>query len=143
MRRTFSTLLIVACGVLVSATTACRPGEPAESAVERTAALSFASAVAALEVLDQLHADRLAAIQEPTEEQLNWYSSQRARLHRLRDALAIARAWLAGNVAEKDGRAAFRAAAEAMQLVVDEMRSQGVKVPQAVDAGLVAAKLFL
>jgi hypothetical protein len=125
--------------------TSCQPSQPATSASapSRETAVAFASTVGALEVLDVLHAQRMAAMTEPTPEQVAWATAFSDRLHQLRDALAVVRSWLEGQAEDKDGRASFRAAAALLQLLVDDLKSQGIAIPAAVDAGLAAAKYFV
>ncbi len=129
---------------LVAWGTGCHP-QPAQSATgpTRQTTLSFASAVAALEVLDELHAQRMRAISDPTPEQVAWLTAHSDRLHRLRDALAIARSWLEGKAEDRDGRAAFRDAADVLQLLVDDLKAQSIEIPKSVEDGLAAAKYFL
>jgi hypothetical protein len=124
-------------------TTGCRPAESSQSAVSREGAVAFASALAALEVLDELHLQRMRAIAAPTPEQVAWETAHHERLEHLRAALAIVREWLVRESTEGDGREAFRDAAELLTLVVAEMRSHGLAVPPSVDAGLAAASYFL
>lgn len=132
--------IIAAVPALVSCQT-----QPAQSATgpSREATLAFASAVAALEVLDVLHAQRMASMTDPTPEQVAWATAFSGRLHLLRDALLVTRSWLEDQAEDKDGRASFRAAAEVLQLLVDDLKSQGIAIPAAVDAGLAAAKFFV
>lgn len=134
--------LLTVVTLLGSPCLACHP-KPAESAAVTNVAIgAFTSGVVALEVLDELHRQRMAAMASPTDEQVKWAEGYSEKLHRLRDALALARRWLAGDLPEKDGRAALQDAATALQLLVDELRSQGIKVPPAVDTGLSALKLL-
>ncbi len=144
LRRLTSVALIVAAGLCAPALAGCHQ-QPAQSAAgpSREVTLAFASAVSGLEVLDELHAQRMRAIPDPTPEQVAWLTAYSARLHRLRDALVLARSWLEGKATERDGRAAFRDAAEALQLLVDDLKSQGIEIPKAVEAGLVAAKYVI
>lgn len=135
---------ILATAILVFPASACRP-QPADSVhqVSSEAAIAFAAAVAALEVLDTLHAARVAALPDDApDDQVAWAYEHKDRLKRLRDALAIVRTWLDGQTEDLNGRAAFRDAAALLQLLVDDLEQQGVKLPDAVRAGLVAAKLF-
>lgn len=144
--RTLLTIWILGVFALVGVATfsgcASQPAQSA-SAPSRETAIAFASAVAALEVLDALHAQRMAAMTEPTAEQVAWATAYSDRLHRLRDVLVIARSWLEGTAEDREGRAAFRDAAEVLQIIVDDMKSQSIEIPKAVDVGLAAAKFII
>ena len=142
MRVLYLIFLVIAVTVATPLVAGCHP-QPATSAqASPEVAIAFAGTVAALEVLDELHAQRMRAITEPTDEQVAWATQHSERLHRLRDVLAIAREWLEGKASEADGRAAFADAASVLQLIIDELKSQGIAIPKAVDAGLAAAKYF-
>jgi len=141
-------ILALAINITISAfvtlTPGCRP-QTAESAVapSREAAIAFASAVAALEVLDALHAQRMAAMTNPTPEQVTWATDFSGRLHSLRDVLTVVRSWLEGQATDSDGRAALHGAADVLQVMVDDLKSQGIAIPDSVSAGLAAAKYFV
>ncbi len=145
MLQTLGILIAVSVISLVPAvTTSCHP-QPIQSAPgpSREATVAFASAVAALEVLDVLHAQRMAAMTNPTPEQVTWATSFSERLHHLRDALSVTRSWLENQAEDKDGRASLHAAADVLQILVDDLKSQGIAVPAAVEAGLASAKYFV
>lgn len=134
-------LLLALALVLTTPLVACGPSEgPRSAETERNAAFAFSAALAALEVLDELHYQRMHNNPEPTREQEAWALAHFEKLERLRQTLVIARKWLSGEVAETDGRAAFRDAAELLQLLVDELKALSVPIPKAVEAGLAAAK---
>jgi len=124
----------------------CHAAQPAasQSAASQTreVTLAFASAVAALEVLDALHAQRMASMTEPTPEQVAWAVAISDRLHRLRDILVVIRSWIEGQTEDQDGRALFHDAAKVLQLLVDDLQSQGIAIPAAVETGLAYAKYF-
>ena len=122
-------------------TVACHP-QPAESAQSRSVVVIFGSAVAALEVLDLQHAKRMREAPDPTDEEFARAQAHSDKLHRLRGALALAREWLEGKQPDQVGREALHDAADALQLLVDELRSQDVEIPETVDLGLAALKAF-
>lgn len=129
---------------LVSSTTGCAPQrDPNTAAVSQGAALVFSSSLAALEVLDELHAQRMRAIENPTAEQVKWATEHSQRLHRLRDVLAVWRRWLTGEISENQGMQAARDVAATLQLIADDLRAQGVKIPAAVSTGLAALQGFV
>lgn len=145
MKRQITALLVSLCVSTASAavgTYGCSP-RAAESAQSREVVVIFGSAVAALEVLDLLHAKHMREAPDPTDEEFAKAQAVSDKLHRLRDALAITREWLSGsNQSEQAGRMALHDAAEVLQLLIDEMRSQDVKIPEQVDAALAALKLL-
>lgn len=143
MRRLFVLLLSSVLLVCVPMVSGCHPQPAASAGPSRETTVAFASAVAALEVLDTLHAQRLAAMESPTPEQLQWASAFSARLHTLRDSLAVVRSWLEGQAEDRDGIAAFHAAADVLRLLVDDLKSQSIEIPRAVEVGLAAAKYFI
>lgn len=146
-------LLIALLSVSIFAgTMSCSPTKPAESgsanAVPREAALAFAGAYAAFAALDATEAERLAAITKTGDPEKAKAAQPLAhkrneQLHRLRDALELSRKWLAGEAGEREGRDALRSAAMLLQLVVTELREQGLAVPDEVNVGLKAAALLL
>jgi hypothetical protein len=149
-------IALVAC-LIFAGTLACSPskgedpkhgGVAAAPGVPREAVLAFAGVHTAWGILDELERDRLKAINDAgdpakAKAALDSARSRNAQLHRLRDALELARKWLAGEVPDEDGRAALRGAAQMLQLLVDEMKGQGLKIPEQVDAGLAAARVLL
>lgn len=136
-------LLLLLLALVVCVPLGCRPAAPAQgSSQSQAAALAFSSTLAALEVLDELHYQRMHYGPDPTPEQAKWARAHFEKLERLRQALVIVRKWLSGDAAETDGHAAFRDAAELLQLLIDELRAQKLQVPKAVDAGLAAARVF-
>jgi len=121
---------------------ACHPQPAGSASSSREVVLAFSAGVAALEVLDELHLQRMKYNLEPTEEQVAFENAHHQRLLRLRDALAIARGWLNGDNSEAEGRAAFRDSLATLKLLVEELRAQGVAIPRAVDTGLIALSLL-
>ncbi len=136
-------LILLLVALTVSLPIGCRPSEPTSSASRsRSAELAFASALAALEVLDELHYQRMRTGPDPTPEQAAWAGAHFEKLERLRQALVIVRKWLSGEVAEADGRAAMRDGVELLQLLADELKALSIPIPKAVETGLAAARLY-
>lgn len=139
-----SLLLLCALGLLLPVTTACsHDGKGASSAamVERGAALAFNGAAVALEVLDAREAAYLDSLAKPTEDQLQAARVRVEHLKAAREALAIVRAWLAGE-REGDSKAQLRDAVTGLRLVAEELQRLGVNVPSRVTDGLRVAELF-
>ncbi len=145
---------IIACLIFVGTLTiSCSPSQPRDGGtkladgVPREAALAFAGAHAAWAILDELEADRLKVINdagdpEKAKAALPLAKRRNEQLHALRDLLEITRRWLAGET-QASGQQALRDGAALLKLVVGEMRGQGLKVPEQVDAGLAAASALL
>lgn len=138
-------VLLVA-GALALGTPACgmfgTGGGNASQADLRAAALGYNGACVALELVAAAEADRMAAIESPTLDQIAQAEARVARLRRVRDALEVARAWLAGETEQGDARRAVHDAAELLRLAVAELRADGVLLPEAVSRGLAAASVW-
>lgn len=135
-------LLFVAAAALVPLNTACsHDGKASSATTERTATLAYTGAVVALEVLDARESAYLDSIAQPTPEQLKASESRVERLKRARDALALVRDWLTGR-SERAASAELGQAARALRLVVEELRSDGVRIPASVLDGIQLAELF-
>lgn len=133
--------ILLAIGLSLAVPTACA-GKPAESAAtERTAALAYTGAVVALEVLDAREAAYLDSLAQPTPEQLKAAEARVERLHRARDALSLVRDWLSGR-RDQPAKGELGQAAQALRLVVEELRADGVRIPAAVLDGIQLAELF-
>lgn len=135
--------LVCALSLVTPALSGCRQPEATAPTVAQSngAVVAFASGVAALELLDELHARDMAAVGSPTDEQMVLFRERSARLRRLRDTLALARSWLAGSGDQEVGRKALHDAADGLRIIVAELRSRGQSVPRAVDAGLAALQM--
>lgn len=116
-------------------------GPDTAAVVERSAALAFNGAAVALEVLDAREAAYLDTLAHPTQADLTAARARVARLRRARDALAIVRAWLAGE-REASAGPELRDAAAALRLVAEELKSRGVVIPDRVTEGLALAEAF-
>lgn len=114
-----------------------------DSLVRGSTALAFNGGVVALEFLDQREVEYLDSIVRPTTAEINAATSRVERLKRARDALAIAREWLAGNASKEAGSAALRDGLKLLQTIADELKANGVTVPQPVLQGLSAASTFV
>lgn len=137
-------LLVCALGLSLSVASGCsHDGKGASSAamVERGAALAFNGAAIALEVLDAREAAYLDSLAKPTEDQLKAARIRVEHLKAAREALAIVRAWLAGE-REGDAKAQLRDAVTGLRLVAEELQRFGVKIPDRVTDGLRVAELF-
>lgn len=157
MRKLLAVVIALVACLIFAGTLACSPskgeepkhgGVAAAPGVSREAVLAFAGVHTAWGILDELERDRLKAINDAgdparAKAELPKAQARNAQLHRLRDALELTRQWLAGELSEQDGRAALRGAVQMLQLLVEEMRGQGLKIPEQVDAGLNAGKLLL
>lgn len=121
---------------------------PQTTTASREAVFAFAGLHTAWAMLDEREAAKLAAISAKNDPalaraELPKAEDRVARLHRIRDALEIARGYLAGTKTFDDARAALRDAAALCQLLVDEMKAEGVSVPEEISTGLAAAGAFL
>ncbi len=145
--------VIIAALIFVGSLTSCSPspgrdgGSKLADGVPREAALAFAAAHTAWGILDELERDRLKAINDAGDpararEALPLAKRRNEQLHALRDLLEIARRWLAGET-QANGQQALRDGVDLLFLVVGEMKGQGLKVPEQVDAGLASAKALL
>jgi hypothetical protein len=134
-------LLVLALGFLIPA---CGHQAPTSAAlVERSAALAFNGAATALEILDLLQTQQLEGWAHPTKAQNDAAATRIERLKRARDALVIVRAWLSGERSQADADRALRDAVEALDLVAEELKADGVSLPPAVTAGLSVAATWL
>lgn len=134
--------VLLAIGLSLAVPTGCASSKPASSAVaEKTAVLAYTGAVVALEVLDAREAAYLDGISQPTIAQLDASKARIERLKRARDSLSLVRDWLSGR-SDKPAKAELGQAAEALRLVVEELRADGVRIPAAVLDGIQLAELF-
>lgn len=125
-------------------TVSCAPFRvPSSETIPDAQTVAFSSTLAALEVLDELHAQRMRAIETPTQEQVVWATRHTEQLRRMRGALVIWRRWLTGDASQDQGMAAARDAVAAMRLIVDEMKAQRVPVPSAVSTALATMQGFM
>ncbi len=129
--------------LLVSTSGCLPPRDTASVATERDQRLAFSSALAALEVLDELHLQRMRGNQSPTQEDIEWAQKHTDHLHRIRDSLALWRRWLTGEVTGDQGRAAVRDALAFLQLSAQELQARGLSVPSAVVTALAALRSFV
>lgn len=140
---------LIAFSVFIS----CAPSKGSSSAPQTTetsreAALAFSGLHTAWALLDNAEAARLKAITDKgdpalAKAELPKAEARNARLHRVRDALEVARGYVAGTKSFAEGRAALHDAAVVLRIVVDELQADGVKLPDEVLAGVVAAGAFL
>lgn len=139
-------VLLCAVGLFVGAM-GCTPDRPAATASKTGIApeltLAYTGAATALAVLDTQEAERLAKMPTATDAQIKAAESRVDRLKRARDALKIARAWITGERDGASGRTALRDGVTALQLVVQELQADGVRVPEDVTAGLMAAQAYI
>lgn len=103
--------------------------------VESAKAIAYAEAVTALELLDQAEADRLDAIQSPTDAQVIAARARVAQLVLARDLLKEARAWIVGE-SDADGAGAIQRAAVLLRDVVKAIKAEGGDVPAVVENAL-------
>lgn len=111
--------------------------------VQRSSALAFNGATLALLYLDEQEAKRLDALPHPTELELQQATAHVERLTRARDALAIVRKALSGELGDLDERGKLREAVEALDLVASELEADGVKLPKDLQSALAAARVVL
>jgi hypothetical protein len=135
------TALLLCAGLALPVTTACADKPATTAATERTAALAYTGAVVALEVLDAREAAYLDSIAQPTPEQLKAAEGRVERLKRARDALALVRDWLSGR-RDQPAKGELGQAAQALRLVVEELRADGVRIPASVLDGIQLAEIF-
>lgn len=140
----FSTFLALQPAVLgVVALTACPPQIPANQ-VSSKAIVAFAGAVAALEAVDIILSEHIAALPDTvSDEQFEWYHLQKDRVKLLRDSLAITRGWLEGETDEKHGRDSLRESVALLQLITEDLDRVGIKIPDTVRQGIQTAALFV
>lgn len=137
-------ILLSAFGIFFGTLNCSPKADPATAhapGVSRELSLAFAGAVSSLAVLDALEANRLAKMPTATPVQLAAAERRVDRLRHARDALKIARAWVAGE--RDDGKAALADAFETLNLVVAELKTEGITVPADVVAGLAALQGYL
>lgn len=132
-------LLALACGGIVGApvliSCASVPPPTRAQVVESAKAIAYAEAVIALELLDQAEADRLDAIQSPTDAQVMAARARVAQLVLARDLLKEARAWIVGE-SDADGAGAIQRAAVLLRDVVKAIKAEGGDVPTVVENAL-------
>lgn len=131
----------------------CAPSKGSSSAPQTTGAsreavFAFTGLHTAWALLDEAERMRLKSINDrgdaaAAKAALAGAEARNARLHRIRDALEIAREYLAGTKTFDDCRAALKDAAALLRTTMAELQADGVKVPDEVDAGLAAAGAFL
>jgi hypothetical protein len=140
---------------------ACGPATEASGAVvERGKALGYSAALATLRYFDGRAAARYQAQSEAVRSDLKarggsldeydaamaeWskatgYDETEARITRATAALELVRKWLNDEGDRDTARAAIDDAAEALGLLLDELTSQGVTVPEHVTKGVEAAR---
>lgn len=122
-------------GVLLVSGCASVPPPTRAQVVESVKAIAYAEAVIALELLDQAEADRLDAIQSPTEAQVVAARARVAQLVLARDLLKEARAWIMGE-SDADGAGAIQRAAVVLRDVVKTIKAEGGDVPPVVENAL-------
>lgn len=103
--------------------------------IESAKAIAYAEAVIALELLDQAEADKLDAIQSPTEAQIVAARARVAQLVLARDLLKEARLWIMGE-SDADGAGAIQRAAVVLRDVVKAIKAEGGDVPPVVETAL-------
>lgn len=111
--------------------------------VEKATALAFNGAVVALLLLDDQEARYLDALERPTELQLAEAQLRVNSLTRARDALAIVRRALSGELGDLDERGKLREAVKALDLVAAELEERGVKLPSDLMQALATARAVL
>lgn len=125
---------------------ACSPAVKAPSSaqlIEKSTALAFNGATHALLWLDEQEATYLDSLPHPTELQLQQAKLRVDRLARARDALAIVRRALSGELGDLDERGKLREVVEALDLVADEFEANGVALPSELQQALAAARVVL
>lgn len=154
MKKLFDRLLIllVFCLIASAQVTACAPKHGAnapgvDANPDRGIVLAYTGAVVAWAVLDELERVRLKAINDKGDPQLAAAElpkaeKRNATLHRIRDVLAVVRGYVAGEKKLADARGALRDGAELLGSVVDQLRAEGVKIPEEVDKGIAVASGF-
>lgn len=134
--------LILAIGLLVS-TPACgliNPQDPS-GVVQNSVALAFDSAVVALQVFDAKEAAYLDSLQNPSVADVTRATEQVARLQRARDSLQLVRGYLSGET-KVDMISSLKSAVGELLMVGEELKADGVDIPQNVLDGLnTAAKV--
>lgn len=146
---------------LALSTSACGPATSASGAVvERGKALGYSAALATLRYFDGRAAASYQAKSEAVRADLKarggsldeydaamaeWskatgYDETEARITRATAALEIVRKWLNGEGERDTTRAAIDDATEVLGLLLDELTSQGVEVPEHVKQGVEAAR---
>lgn len=145
--------LLLSLLIALSCFVGCAPSKgsssaPQATAASREAALAFSGLHTAWALLDELERARIKAIADKGDPALAKAALPKAeavnaRLHRVRDALEIARGYLAGTKSFEDCKAALKDAASLLSTIVDELQADGVKMPEEVGAGLAAAGALL
>lgn len=94
--------------------------------VETGAALAYSSSVVALELLDAIEAQRLSALESPSDAELEAAEVRVRRLELARDALALVRSYLTDGRATDDVRRPLR---DAVGLLRQAAETEGARVP--------------
>lgn len=140
-------LVLVACVTMAAASCAAGQGGPSKAAVsdvvKRSSALAFNGATLALLYLDEQEAKHLDSLPHPTELDMQQAVLRVERLTRARDALALVRRALAGELGDLDERGKLREAVEALDLVASELEADGVRLPKDLQSALAAARVVL
>jgi hypothetical protein len=150
-------LLLIAlafCFIALGSAPACAPSHgakdpaAAKSDAPREVVIAYTGAYTAWALLDELERVRLKAINDKGDPklaaaELPKAEARNARLHRMRDALEIARGYIVGEKSLDECKVALRDAVTLLHAVVEELRADGVKVPDEVSSGLAAAGAFL
>lgn len=113
---------------------------PAAHHVETGAAMAYSSAVVALELLDALDAQRLAAAGELTDAELEAAETRVRRLELARDALALARSYLTEGRATDDVRGPLR---DGVRLLRQAAETEDARVPPRAAEALRVAEAWL
>ena len=148
------TLILATIALLAfTASIACAPSKgsshpPQSTGASREAVFAFSGLHTTWALLDEAERVRVKAIADKgdpalAKAELPKAEARNARLHRVRDALEIARQYIAGTKSFDDCRAALKDAATLLRTAVAELKADGVKIPDEVDSGLAAAGAFL
>jgi hypothetical protein len=146
--------LVFFLGFTIAAAPACSPSHgakdpaAAKSDAPREVVIAYTGAYTAWALLDELERVRLKAINDKGDPklaaaELPKAEARNARLHRMRDSLEIARGYIVGEKSLNECKVALRDAVTLLHVVVEELRADGVKVPDEVSSGLAAASAFL
>ena len=119
----------------------------AKSAPSREVVIAYTGVYTAWALLDELERVRLKAINDKgdvalAKAELPKAEARNARLHRMRDALEIARGYIVGEKSLDESKPALQDAVALLQSLVEELKADGVKVPDEVTNGLAAGALL-